>query len=147
LSLTEDLRILDLGPLELVDLEAPVELRFCFEAARLDTVLLLLSLRPVGIEEGRNLRVPVDSTACAAGQLIPGDWRVSAWRDLDGDQRFGPDSLGRSEPFLAEFELVVEPASPDTLELEWPEETLAWAELDTMRVPPVPREQFPQETP
>lgn len=147
LFLTEDLRILDLGPLELVDLEAPVPLRFCFESARMDTVVLFLSLRPIGIDGASDQRVSVDSTACVTRELVPGEWRVSAWRDLNGDQRFGPDALIQSEPFLAEFDLEVLAVTPDSLELDWPEGSLPWAEVDTMRTPPVPREQFLEETP
>jgi len=147
LFLTEEVRILDLGPLELVDLEAPVGLRLCFEAARMDTVRILVSLRPIGIEGAQGQRVTADSTACVIGNLTPGEWRVSAWRDLNGDERFGPDELVQSEPFLAEFELEVLPAVPDSLELAWPEESLPWAVVDTMRTPPVPRDQFPAEAP
>lgn len=146
LYLSEDLRMLDLGSLELVDLEGPVGLRFCFDVSRMDTLALWLSLRPLGVDGAKDQRVAVDSTACAMGQLIPGEWWVSAWRDLNGDGRFGPDSLVQTEPFLAEFELEVLPASPDTLQLAWPEETLPWAEVDTMRTPPLPRDLFPEET-
>jgi hypothetical protein len=99
------------------------------------------------VEEARVQSTTLDTLGRAKSQLIPGEYRISAWLDMNNDNRFGPAGKDLSEPFVAETKLVLEPARPDSLDLPRPSERLAWAELDTMRTPPVPRSLFSEGGP
>lgn len=134
--------VLDLGSVTLVDLEAPVDLLIRMQLSEADTFPVRVALRPIGVEEARVQTTTLDTLGRTKSQLTPGEYRISAWLDMNDDNRFGPAGKDLSEPFVAESKLVLEPARPDSLELPRPSERLAWAELDTMRTPPLPRSLF-----
>lgn len=141
LSLTEVNRILNVGVLELIDLEAPVDVWACLLPQPADTLRRRVAWRPLGNEDARATTSPLDSTGCAgAAKLAPGRYAIAIWADLNADGRFGPDSTGVSEPFAEPDTCEVFPARPDTVALHAPGMTIAWTALDTMRSPPVPRE-------
>ncbi len=139
--------VLDLGPLTLIDLEAPVGLLICVEKDETDTLLFRAAIRPIGVEEAKVQTVTMDTLGCNQSKLTPGEYRVSVWLDLDGDSHFGPDEKGLSEPFSAETTVKLQPATPDTLALPRPTERLEWTVLDSMRTPPLPRSVFLEAAP
>jgi len=158
--------VLEVGELELIDLEAPVPLVICFDRkvqAQADSVataveasgetdslaagsrraaVVMVSLRPIGVEKAKVQSVKSDSSDCVRTRLAPGKWKIGAWVDLDHDGFFGPTDGGRCEPFTAERELTMEPASPESLQWPWPTQILQWSQVDTMRSPPLPPEAF-----
>jgi hypothetical protein len=146
LYLTAGDSMLTLGVLDLVDLEGPVDTWACFSEADSDSVPRIVYFQPLRGENPHVQATALDSTGCVGPRsLTPGPYRVGAWLDTNGDGRFGPDSLGVSEPFLAPLEWEVRPERPDTLSLVGPiDSTLSWAVVDTLRPPPVPHELFPQ---
>jgi len=136
--------ILLLDRLELIDLEGPVALEVCVDVPGPDSLRVFATFEP---EEGAPQKAALDSTGCVTRQLTPGRLRIAAWQDLDGDGTFGPDSTGTSEPFLEPREWELAPARPDSLLLDGHWTTLAWAVLDTLRPPPLPRDLFTKGTP
>jgi len=129
--------ILDVGTLELIDLEAPVALRICSPASD-DSILVEIFVEGLDGDVAPQ-RQSADSTGCAAEfSLVPGLYRIGAWRDEQVDRLFGPDSLGTSEPFLSPIEIELRPATPDSVNLDAVFESLSWDVVDTMRTPPVP---------
>jgi hypothetical protein len=129
---------IDPGLLRLVDLEGPVPVGFCLDSVATDSVPVVVWTWPW--EANQPAKTPVDSTGCLTVDLVPGDVRWGAWLDLDGDLAWSRLEDGTSEPFVVGDTLLVEPASPQQLVLTWPESAIAWSAIDTMRVPPVPRE-------
>jgi len=135
----------ELGELELIDLEQPVPFVLCFQSEQADSLTVVVSLRPLGRENAKLRTAPTDSSGCIRTQLVPGEYKVAAWVDLDGDGGFGVGPEGMSEPFTAEQELTLVPAKAESLQWRRPEERLSWAVIDTMRTPPLPRETFSEE--
>jgi len=129
---------IDAGLLRLVDLEGPVPVEFCLDSVATDTSQVILWTWPY--EATQPARTPIDSTGCLSVDLVPGEVRWGAWLDLDGDLAWSRLEDGSSEPYVAVDTLIVEPAIPQWLWPEWPVEQLQWDSLDTMSVPPVPRE-------
>ncbi len=143
LSITDAVRILHVGTLELVDRDSPVRVWVRLSPAPHDTLARRVAARPLAVEGARTTDAKVDTVGLAGPlSLVPGRYQVSAWADLDRDGRFGPDAAGESELFTAEVPREVEPAKPDTLLVEAPATQLHWATLDSMRAPPVPRDLF-----
>lgn len=138
--------ILNLGVLDLVDLEGPVATWVCLPAAAADSLVRIVYFLPTSGENTRPSTAPVDSTGCAGPQsLTPGPYQVGGWLDADEDGRFGADSLGVSEPFLPVVEWEVRPEQPDTVRLGGEAmAVLEWATLDTLSAPPVPSDLFAQ---
>ncbi len=139
--------VLDLGTLTLVDLEAPVDLLIRMQLSEADSFPVRVALRPIGVEDARVQTTTLDTLGSSKSQLTPGEYRISAWLDLDNDNHFGPAEEGLSEPFVAETKLEIQPAHPDSLILPRPSERASWAELDTMRTPPLPRSLFLESAP
>lgn len=130
-------RMLELGAITLVDLEGPVEIQLCAPAPA-DSAALLFFAESLEGEEAPRM-VAADSAGCAVGLALPaGRYRAGAWVDLLADRKFGADSLGISEPFLAPVEFEVFPAQPDSLFLPSPYDRMNWTVIDTLRPPPVP---------
>ncbi len=130
-----------LDGLELVDLEGPVDLLICVPVETPDSLVVRVFVAPESGSESVAV-ARLDSTGCVVESVVPGSYRVGAWLDVDGDGRFSPDSLGISEPFATPLNWKALPARPDSLVLGAPLTTSSWAELDTLRLPPVPRDLF-----
>lgn len=140
----------DAGLLRLVDLEAPVPVSFCVDArpavvaadsaasAVADSVQLVLWTWPGDADQPA--RGALDSTGCLVVELDPGATRWGAWLDLNGDLRWSRAEGGMSEPFLEVDTLQVAPAVPQWLKVPVPTQRLDWGTLDSLSVPPVPRE-------
>ena len=138
---------LELGELQLIDLEAPVPFVLCFDAQQADSIAVKVTLRVIGVEDAKLKVATVDSFACMKTKLDPGEFRVGVWKDVNGDGRFGPTPDGKSEPFSAERDLTLSPATPESLRWAWPQKVVVWSEVDTMRIAPLPREIFAPEIP
>lgn len=133
----DSILVLTSAALRLIDLEGPVDVLFCLEEVRADSVKVLVWVR--GEDENRPRTAVIDSTGCTTLQLPVGRVFFGAWID-DGDQRFGADSTGITEPFVATDTLEVKPAEPDTLSIPWPDRRMRRSEFDSLRTPPVPKE-------
>jgi hypothetical protein len=133
LVLPDSLLTFQLGDLTLLDLEGPVEVRVCLAA---DSAAVWI----YGLDESdapaRLARA--DSLGCATLALLPGLARVGAFWDLDADGRFGPDSLGTSEPFAPLLEFDLAPAQPETLRLADAQTRVGWTTIDSLPLAPPP---------
>ena len=132
----DSILILDPAVLRLIDLEAPVEMTFCLQSVLVDSVSVHFWAR--GEEETRTRSAAFDTTGCVAIAVPVGLVFFGAWIDEDGDRKFGADSTGVSEAFVWPDTVLVVPAQPDTLRLQWPDQRATTSELDSLRVPPVP---------
>ena len=129
---------IDAGLLRLVDLEGPVPVSFCVDSVVTDSVSVVIWTWAE--EAGQPARVSMDSTGCVFLELSPGEIRWGAWLDLDGDLGWSRMEDGSSEPFVAVDTLLVESALPATVRLAWPANRLEWDAIDTLAVPPVPKD-------
>jgi len=128
----------DAGLLRLVDLEGPVPVSFCVDSVASDSVRVVVW---TWAEEAQQpAKKSTDSTGCVLFDPTPGELRWGAWLDLDGDLGWSRMEDGSSEPFVAVDTLIVEPALPATIRMVWPEQRLPWGTVDTVAVPPVPKE-------
>ena len=171
-GLADSMLEIDGSLLRLVDLEAPVPVRFCLDSLP-DAVAIVQTpqgevaqsegdsvdsvdsvvVTPVRVvlwtwpdEASSPVRTPVDSTGCIEVELAPGDTRWGAWLDLDGDLHWSNTEDGSSEPFVAADTLLVQPATPLRLPVAWPEQRLQWGALDSLRILPVPREAWSESS-
>lgn len=129
---------IDPGLLRLIDLEGPVPIGFCLDSVATDSVPVVVWTWPW--EANQPAKTAVDSTGCLTVDLAPGDVRWGAWLDLDGDLAWSRLEDGTSEPFVVGDTLIVETALPVQLSVPWPTAAIVWSAIDTMPVPPVPRE-------
>lgn len=129
---------IDAGLLRLIDLEGPVPVNFCADSLVADSVSVVVWTWAE--DAAQPARESTDSTGCASFKLNPGEVRWGAWLDLDGDLGWSRMEDGSSEPFVVVDTLIVEPASPATVHLAWPGQRLEWGAIDTLAVPPVPKD-------
>ena len=129
---------IDAGLLRMLDLEGPVPVLFCADSVVADSVSVVVWTWPEVADQPA--RESTDSTGCASFGLVPGEVRWGAWLDLDGDLGWSRMEDGSSEPFVTVDTLLVEPARPATIFVAWPVERLEWGALDSIAVPPVPRD-------
>ena len=127
---------LDESDLVLIDREGPVPLRFRLVSVEIDTLDVVFWAR--GEVADRSVSSAADTLGHAELEVPPGRVSWGAWVDLVADGRFGPDSLGVSEPFLPPDTVEVAPATAETLGVRWPDSTLTFDAVDTLRNPPVP---------
>ena len=133
---TDSTLTLDASDLVLIDREGPVPMRFRLVSVEVDTVDVVFWAR--GEVADRSVSSAADTLGRAEVEVPPGRVPWGAWVDLVADGRFGPDSLGLSEPFLAPDTLEVAPATVESLHVRWPDSTLSFDAIDTLSNPPVP---------